>query len=341
MQEGRSAVVGRGRKVAIAALAIGVSSGVAGGVFAATQSSDEAALQPTRQGASASIERKVNDLVRKMTVDEKLQQVQLLSDGQINDDEAMAGVGGVFSLDRPGEDRPLPAPGGREDPAGIPILFAYDTIHGYHTIFPIPLGAASSFDPAVATADDTIGAARVGRGRHQADLQPDGRRLARAALGPHLRGRRRGPVPELGVRRRARQGRAGHRLQRARQGGHERQALRRLRPARGWPRLQHHRHVRAAAAQPVPAAVQGRDRRGRRHGHVLVQRHQRRAGLRQPLHGDRHPQEGVGLRRVHRERHSATLPRRPSTANPSRAAPAPPPTIPTTRSSTPRGSPAT
>ena len=40
----------------------------------------------------------------------------------------------------------------------IPILFAFDTIHGYRTIFPIPLGAASSFDPSVATADDTIAA---------------------------------------------------------------------------------------------------------------------------------------------------------------------------------------
>ena len=40
----------------------------------------------------------------------------------------------------------------------IPILFAYDTIHGFRTIFPIPLGAASSFDPNVATEDHTIGA---------------------------------------------------------------------------------------------------------------------------------------------------------------------------------------
>jgi beta-glucosidase len=40
----------------------------------------------------------------------------------------------------------------------IPILFAFDTIHGYRTVFPIPLGQASSFDPAVPTADDTIGA---------------------------------------------------------------------------------------------------------------------------------------------------------------------------------------
>ena len=40
----------------------------------------------------------------------------------------------------------------------IPILFAYDTIHGYRTIFPVPLGAASSFDPNVAQTDAEIGA---------------------------------------------------------------------------------------------------------------------------------------------------------------------------------------
>ncbi len=55
------------------------------------------------------------------------------------------------------------------------------------------------------------------------------------------------------------------RLLGARQGRHQRQALRRLRPARGRPRVQHDRHVRAAAAQPLPAAVQGRGRRRRRH----------------------------------------------------------------------------
>ncbi len=40
----------------------------------------------------------------------------------------------------------------------IPILFAFDTIHGFRTIFAIPLGAASSFDPQVARSDHRIGA---------------------------------------------------------------------------------------------------------------------------------------------------------------------------------------
>ena len=93
-----------------------------------------------------------------MTLKEKLQQLQLLSDGQITDADARAGVGGVFSLTDPAKINHLQQIAVEESRLGIPILFAYDTIHGYRTIFPIPLGAASSFDPSVATADATIGA---------------------------------------------------------------------------------------------------------------------------------------------------------------------------------------
>ncbi|HJU00782.1 MAG TPA: glycoside hydrolase family 3 N-terminal domain-containing protein, partial [Actinomycetes bacterium] len=40
----------------------------------------------------------------------------------------------------------------------IPLLFAFDTIHGFRTIFPIPLAAGASFDPRVAFDDHTYGA---------------------------------------------------------------------------------------------------------------------------------------------------------------------------------------
>jgi beta-glucosidase len=93
-----------------------------------------------------------------MTADEKLQQLQLLSDGQITDADARAGVGSVFSLTDPAKINHFQQIAVKESRLHIPILFAYDTIHGYRTIFPIPLGAASSFDPSVATADDTIAA---------------------------------------------------------------------------------------------------------------------------------------------------------------------------------------
>jgi beta-glucosidase len=148
----------RGRRFAIAAVVVVLSSLVAGGVFAATRSDDESALAPTRQAASQGIERKVDKLLSRMTVDEKLQQVQLLSDGQITDADAKAGVGGVFSLTDPTKIDHFQHVAVEQSRLHIPILFAYDTIHGYRTVFPIPLGAASSFDPSVVAADDTVGA---------------------------------------------------------------------------------------------------------------------------------------------------------------------------------------
>ena len=184
----------------------------------------------------------------------------------------------------------------------IPLLFAFDTIHGFRTVFPIPLGTGASFDPAVASDDASYGAresAAVGIKQTYAPMvdvshEPRWGRISEA--------RRRGPVPELGDGRRARQGHPGAELQRARQADRQPEALRRVRAARGRARLQHHGHVRAAAVEHVPAAVQGRARRRRRHGDVLVQRDQRRAGLRQPPSDDRSPQGRLGLRRVRRER---------------------------------------
>ena len=145
--------------------AVVASTVVAGGVVAATQSSDEAALAPNRGGPSQNVERRVERLLRRMTIDEKLNQIQLLSDGQvqlpngeINPTEAKNGVGSVFSLVDPQKINALQKVAVEESRLGIPILFAYDTIHGFRTIFPIPLGAASSFDPGVAADDHRIGA---------------------------------------------------------------------------------------------------------------------------------------------------------------------------------------
>jgi beta-glucosidase len=45
-----------------------------------------------------------------------------------------------------------------ESPSKIPLLFALDVIHGYRTIFPVPLGMASSWDPSVAERAQTVAA---------------------------------------------------------------------------------------------------------------------------------------------------------------------------------------
>jgi len=150
------------RKIFVTTLIAGplvVGSLTAGSVLASdATSADEQALTSARGAPSRSVEQRVDRLLRRMTTAEKLQQVQLLSDGQITDADAKAGVGGVFSLTDPAQIDRYQRIAMTQSRLKIPILFAYDTIHGYRTIFPVPLGAASSFDPDVAAADARIGA---------------------------------------------------------------------------------------------------------------------------------------------------------------------------------------
>jgi beta-glucosidase len=106
------------------------------------------------------VERRIDRLLKRMTLEEKLNQLTLLSDGQMKDNpaEARKPVGAVFSETDPVLINKYQHDAVENSRLHIPILFAFDTIHGFRTIFPIPLGTASSFDPGVARADHRIGA---------------------------------------------------------------------------------------------------------------------------------------------------------------------------------------
>ena len=117
-----------------------------------------AAMTSNAISARSTIESRIDSLLHRMTVTEKLEQMQLLSDGQVTDADAQKGVGGVFSLTDPEKINHLQHVAVEQSRLHVPILFAFDTIHGFRTIFPIPLGEASSFAPAVAHADASYGA---------------------------------------------------------------------------------------------------------------------------------------------------------------------------------------
>ena len=151
----RSAATRRTAARAATALALVVATG---GGMAASAAGDPTALRPARPAVDKGTEQRISALLAKMTLPEKLQQLQLLSDGQITEVDAKAGVGSVFSLVDPVKINAIQHVAVEQSRLHIPILFAYDTIHGYRTVFPVPLGAASSFDPAVAKADATFGA---------------------------------------------------------------------------------------------------------------------------------------------------------------------------------------
>src|SRR3954469_6695683 len=154
--------MGRSGRLATAGVAVAVLSGGAatGVVFAGGKPTrDRIALRPAHAHRDPSIERRIDSLIKQMTLEEKLNQLTLLSDGQINDAEAAKPVGGVFSLTDPAKIDHYQRIAVEQSRLHIPILFAYDTIHGFRTVSPIPLATASSFDPTVAATDHTIGAA--------------------------------------------------------------------------------------------------------------------------------------------------------------------------------------
>ena len=99
----------RARRGAMAAAAFVVAIAIAGGVtvFAGDKASDEVALQPVARDDDGGIEHRVDALLSKMTLEEKLQQIQLLPDFMVTDDEVRKGLGSVLSVTDPRRIRDL------------------------------------------------------------------------------------------------------------------------------------------------------------------------------------------------------------------------------------------
>jgi beta-glucosidase len=115
-----------------------------------------ATLAPALDAQSAS-ESRIDSLLAHMTLEEKVGQLNLLSvDGRptpAETDLARRGlVGGFFNLDGPEPSRDIQRVAVEQSRLHIPLLLGLDVIHGYRTIFPIPLAEASAWDPALAEA---------------------------------------------------------------------------------------------------------------------------------------------------------------------------------------------
>ena len=98
----------------------------------------------------------VNSLLSKMTLDEKLGQLNLPGAGDITTGQAQSSdigkkieegkVGGLFNIKGVEKIREVQKVAVEKSRLKIPLIFGMDVIHGYETNFPIPLGLASSFD---------------------------------------------------------------------------------------------------------------------------------------------------------------------------------------------------
>jgi beta-glucosidase len=98
----------------------------------------------------------ISDLMTKMTIDEKIGQLNLPSSGDFVTGEAKSSdigkkieegkVGGLFNIKGVEKIRDVQKVAVEKSRLRIPMIFGMDVIHGYETNFPIPLGLASSWD---------------------------------------------------------------------------------------------------------------------------------------------------------------------------------------------------
>jgi beta-glucosidase len=141
-------------------LALVLASTFAGSAIAQQSSGstrDSAAAAPAVDpGDAAEMERFVADLMSRMTLKEKIGQLNLLSSSwDVTGPTLRAGyqadvragnVGAIFNAHSAKYTRSLQKLAVEETRLGIPLLFGYDVIHGFKTIFPISLGEAASWD---------------------------------------------------------------------------------------------------------------------------------------------------------------------------------------------------
>ena len=104
-------------------------------------------------GSSPEVERRVEQLLSQMTLAEKIGQMnQVSAGGPVSNyaDALRAGqIGSILNEVDPAKINEYQRICVEESRLGIPLLVARDVIHGFHTVFPIPLGLASTFDPAL------------------------------------------------------------------------------------------------------------------------------------------------------------------------------------------------
>ncbi len=116
--------------------------------------------QVAPKARSGDIESRVTALLAKMTVAEKAGQLNQLNIEQtgVEDGIAAGKVGSVMNVVTAEETNRLQRMALEKSRLHIPVLFGLDVIHGFRTVFPIPLGMAATWDPAAAELEAQVAA---------------------------------------------------------------------------------------------------------------------------------------------------------------------------------------
>lgn len=125
------------------------------GVTHSLSSKDKKSI-PLYKDAKAPIEKRIDDLISRMTLEEKILQLNQYTLGRNNNvnnvgeevKKVPSEIGSLIYFDINSELRnSMQKKAMEESRLGIPIIFGYDAIHGFRTIYPISLGQACSWNP--------------------------------------------------------------------------------------------------------------------------------------------------------------------------------------------------
>ena len=125
------------------------------GVTHSLSSKDKNSI-PLYKDAKAPIEKRIDDLISRMTLEEKVLQLNQYTLGRNNNvnnvgeevKKVPSEIGSLIYFDiNPELRNSMQKKAMEESRLGIPIIFGYDAIHGFRTIYPISLGQACSWNP--------------------------------------------------------------------------------------------------------------------------------------------------------------------------------------------------
>ncbi len=115
--------------------------------------------------AGADVERQIDQLLAKMTLAEKIGQMNQVSAGgdvsRYAESLRNGQVGSILNEVDPARINEFQRITVEESRLGIPLLVGRDVIHGFHTVFPIPLGLAATFDPELVEEGARVAAAEA------------------------------------------------------------------------------------------------------------------------------------------------------------------------------------
>ena len=119
--------------------------------------------KPLYKDPSQCVEARVEDLLGRMTLEEKIGQMcQNTKYPERHEELVRAGkVGSLFNVTGAEQTNEVQRIAVEQSRLGIPLIFGLDVIHGYSTIYPIPLAMASSWDPEMAKKAASMAAAEA------------------------------------------------------------------------------------------------------------------------------------------------------------------------------------